>query len=80
MLKRIIYKNTDNTVGVLIPTSEALNFATIEQIAIKDVPEGLPFKMINDSDLPDRSTRKYWLWDDKITPDGVGGKSNEFEG
>ena len=79
-MNRVIYKNPDSTISVLIPTIEALSFATLEEIATKDVPEGLPFKLVKDTDLPDRSTRKYWLWDDKITPDGVGGKSNEFEG
>ena len=33
---KIIFKNKDNSVGVLIPTQEALNFATIEQIAEKE--------------------------------------------
>ena len=35
---RIIYKNQDNSVSVLTPTQESLSFATIEQIAEKDVP------------------------------------------
>lgn len=35
-MKRIIYKNQDNSVSILIPTSEALSFATIEQIAEKE--------------------------------------------
>lgn len=39
---RIIYKNIDNSVGVLTPTQEALQFATIKQIAEKDVPA--PYK------------------------------------
>ena len=35
-MKRIIYKNQDNSVAILIPSSEALSFATIEQIAEKE--------------------------------------------
>ena len=35
---RIIYKNTDNSIGIITPSDEALSFATIEQIAEKDVP------------------------------------------
>ena len=79
-MNRIIYRNLNGTVTVLIPTEEALELATLEQIAIKDVPVGLPFKMIDITDLPtDRSSsRAYWLWDDTIIPDGVGGISNEF--
>ena len=77
---RIIYKNTDNSVGVLIPASEALSFATIEQIAEKDVPKGLPYKVISKEDLPEsRTFRDAWEWDNTIVPDGFGGESNEFD-
>ena len=77
---RIIYKNTDNSVGVLIPTQEALNFATIEQIAEKDVPKDLPYKIVQDTDIPqDRTYRDAWEWDNTIEPDGFGGESNEFD-
>lgn len=33
---RIIYKNEDNSIGIVTPTSEALSLATIEQIAEKE--------------------------------------------
>ena len=35
---KIIFKNQDNSIGIITPTEEALSFATIEQIAEKDVP------------------------------------------
>jgi hypothetical protein len=35
-MKRIIYKNNNNSVAILIPTSETLSFATIKQIAEKE--------------------------------------------
>ena len=77
---RIIYKNTDNSVGVLIPTQEALSFATIAQIAEKDVPKDLPYKIVQDTDIPsDRTYRDAWEWDNTIVPDGFGGISNEFD-
>ena len=41
-MKTIIFKNKDNSVGTRVPTNEALSFATIEQIAEKDVPS--PYK------------------------------------
>jgi hypothetical protein len=79
-MERIIYKNTDNTVGILIPTNEALAFATIEQIAEKDVPFELPYKIVLTADIPsDRTYRNAWEWDDTIVPDGFGGESNEFD-
>ena len=77
---RIIYKNNDNSVGVLIPTQEALSFATIEQIAEKDVPKDLPYKIVSVDDIPsDRTYRDAWEWDNTIEPDGFGGESNEFD-
>ena len=33
---KIIFKNQDNSIGIITPTSEALSFATIEQIAEKE--------------------------------------------
>lgn len=79
-MKRIIYKNIDGSVGVLIPTLEALSFATIEQIAEKDVPFELPYKIVSTTDIPtDRTYRDAWEWDDTIIPDGFGGESNEFD-
>lgn len=77
---RIIYKNTDNSIGVLIPTQEALQYFTIEQIAEKDVPKDLPYKIVEDADIPsDREFRNAWEWDNTIEPDGFGGESNEFD-
>lgn len=35
---KIIFKNQDNSIGIITPTDEALDFATIEQIAEKDCP------------------------------------------
>ncbi len=80
MASRIIFKNIDNSVGVLIPTQEALSFATIEQIAEKDVPFEMPYKIVKNTDIPaDRTFRDAWEWDTSISPDGFGGESNEFD-
>lgn len=78
-MKRIIYKNNDNSIGIIIPTEEALSFATIEHIAKKDVPFGLPYKIVDTNEIPsDRTFRDAWEWDSSIEPDGFGGESNEF--
>ena len=72
-MKRIIYKNTDNTVRVVIPSDEALQSMTIEQIAQKDVPTGLSYKIVNVSDISsDRTFRNAWTIDDAELTDGVG--------
>jgi hypothetical protein len=83
---RIIYKNTDNSVGVLIPTSEAIAMFTNENeallaIAEKDVPAGLPYWIVEDSAIPeDRTFRDAWEIDETLgEPTGFGGESNEFD-
>lgn len=77
---RIIYKNKDNSIGILIPTLEALSFATIEQIAEKDVPKDFPYWLVKDEDVPeDRTNRNIWEFKTDIEPNGFGGNSNKFD-
>lgn len=80
-MKRIVYKNQDNLVSILIPTSEALKFATIKQIAEKDVPHNLPYWIVPTSDIPtDRTFSGAWEIDESFgEPDGFGGENNEFD-
>jgi hypothetical protein len=60
-MKRIIYKNLDNSVSIIVPSDEALQSMTIEQIAIKDVPANTPYKIVNVSEIPtDRTFRNAW--------------------
>jgi len=64
MNQRIIYKNPDNTVSIIVPSNEALSFMTIEQIAKKDVPTGLNYKIVDVSEIPtDRIFRDAWTWE-----------------
>ena len=78
---KIIFKNEDNSIGIIIPSDEALSFATIEAIAEKDVPIGLPYWLVNATDIPyDRTFRGAWEIDENFgKPDGFGGESNEFD-
>jgi hypothetical protein len=78
MNQRIIYATDEGGVVVLTPTPECLAERTIEEIAAKDVPAGVPYKIINVQDLPtDRTFRN--AWEAQIdTPDGIGAESNEF--
>jgi len=60
-MKRIIYKNLDNSVSIIVPTDEALQSMTIEQIALKDVPANTPYKIVDVSEIPtDRTFRNAW--------------------
>ena len=70
MNKRIIYKNSDGTISIIIPTDCGL---TVEQIARKDVPTGLNYKIVDASEIPsDRTFRNAWTIDDSELTDGVG--------
>lgn len=81
MEKCIIYQDAGG-VCVVFPAPDC--GLTVEQIALKDVPFGKPFKIINVSDLPtDQSTRNAWTVDEADLTDGVGadygiGSDNPF--
>lgn len=79
-MKKIIFKNQDNSIGIITPTDEALKFATLLDVAEKDVPHNLPYWIVEDSVIPtDREFRNAWTIDDAELPDGVGGELNTFE-
>ena len=75
----IIYKQDNDSLAVVYPTQEAIDLYGIEAIALKDVPFGKPFKIIDSSELPsDRSSRTFWTVDDVVLTDGVGAEYNTF--
>jgi len=60
MNKRIIYP-TDDGVAVIVPADCGL---TIEEIAAKDVPAGVSYKIVDVADIPeDRTFRNAWSWE-----------------
>jgi hypothetical protein len=60
-MNRIIYKTDEGGVAVIIPSDEALQSYTIEEIAAKDVPAGKPYKIVDVSEIPsDRTFRNAW--------------------
>lgn len=80
MNQRIIYKNDDGSVAVIIPTPEALALYGIEAIAQKDVPAGKAYKIVDSSEIPtDRTFRAAWTVDEADLTDGVGAEWNTFE-
>lgn len=67
---KIIYPNGSGGICVVHPTGEL----PIEQVAIKDVPNGVPYLIVNDEDIPsDRTYRDAWEADFS-NPDGHGGQ------
>jgi hypothetical protein len=79
-MNRIIFQNDEGGVSVIIPTQEALDAHSIQAIAIKDVPAGKPFKIVDAADIPsDRTFRAAWTVSVLELTDGIGGESNEFQ-
>lgn len=67
---KIVYPNDVGGIAVIHPTGEI----PIEQVAFKDVPAGVPYLFVEDSDVPsDRVFRAAWTADFS-KPDGYGGK------
>lgn len=80
MSKRIIYQTPEGGVAVIIPSDEALATYSINQIAKKDVPAGLAYKIVDVADIPsDRTFRNAWEVDPATLNDGVGSVSDTFE-
>jgi hypothetical protein len=68
MNERILYKTSDG-IAVIIPTGEL----SAEETAKKDVPTGLPYKIVDVSEVPsDRTFRNAWDIDEAELTDGVG--------
>lgn len=56
---RIIYPTPEGGVAIIIPAVEC--GLTIEQIAAKDVPAGVPFRIVEAETIPtDRTFRNAW--------------------
>ena len=71
----IIVYNDNESLKILIPAIEV----DIKIIADKDVPSGLYYKFINESELPPRETRNFWTMDiNKDNADGIGLTKEEF--
>jgi len=67
-MKLIIYPY-ETGIAVITPTGDL----SLENTALKDVPTGVKFKIIDDSDLPaDRDFRNAWEYDFSKDSDGVG--------
>ena len=60
-MKRIIYPTDDGGVAVIIPAPEFLETHTIEELAIKDVPDDKAYQIIDEADVPsNRTFRNAW--------------------
>lgn len=79
MSKAIIYKNSDGDVSVVYPMAAALAGRILQEIAEKDVPAGLAYKIVDEADVPsDRTFRGAWTIADSELTDGTGGDHDMF--
>jgi hypothetical protein len=78
MNQAIIYLQDNGVPAVVTPTPECLKNHSIFEIAIKDVPAGKKFKIVNLADLLPDVPQEAWDIDEADLTDGVGGFSNEF--
>tara|TARA_B100000902_G_scaffold268250_1_gene254289 strand:- start:319 stop:516 length:198 start_codon:yes stop_codon:yes gene_type:complete len=59
--KRIIYPNDQGGVTVVVPSDNC--GLTVEEIALKDVPDGKAYQIVDVADVPsDRSFRNAWTY------------------
>jgi hypothetical protein len=57
--KRIIYPTAEGGVAVIVPAPDC--GLSIDEIASKDVPRGVPYQIVNAADIPtDRTFRNAW--------------------
>ena len=67
-MKKIIYQQ-ETGISVITPTGDL----SVEATALKDVPSGVKYKIIDSSDLPEeRDLRNAWEFDFSTDFDGVG--------
>lgn len=68
MNKKIIYPQ-DSGIAVIHPSGDL----SIEETALKDVPTGVKYKIIDSTDLPaNKDFRNAWEFDFSTDFDGVG--------
>lgn len=78
MSKVIVYIQNNGIPAVIYPTDETLASHSIDQIALKDVPAGKPYKIVDTTQLPSDVPQEAWIIDEADLTDGIGGKSNVF--
>lgn len=70
MEQKIIYPQANGSIAMICPAPNC--GLTIEEIASKDVPAGVPYLIINDSDMPD-DHMFFDAWEADFTnPHGAG--------
>lgn len=59
MNQRVIYPTPNGGVAILVPIADC--GLTLDEIIAKDVPPGVPYKIVDAADIPtDRTFRNAW--------------------
>ena len=67
--------NDNEGLKILIPAIDV----DIKILADKDVPHGVLYKLVKESELPSRDTRNFWTMEiNKDNADGIGLTKEEF--
>ncbi|MDY6468832.1 hypothetical protein SKM57_09600 [Acinetobacter faecalis] len=70
----ILYKESSQ-LRIITLAQKVEDITRLKQIAESLVPQGLPYKLIEQSDLPtDRKYRNIWEIDDQLLTDGYGAR------
>ena len=73
MNERIIYETEDGFLAVITPAPNFVAIHGVEEVARKDVPAGVPYKIVDVSDFPEDAGEFRAAWTaDFSTSDGVG--------
>lgn len=72
-MKVIVYRRPDdNGLTILHPQENALDVFGLDLIAAKDVPDGVPYKLVDLSEVPAKDAREGWMPNKKDFTDGIG--------
>jgi len=64
-MSRIVYQQADGTIAIIVPSGNVND-------AIKDVPEGTSYEIVDDNTIPtDRTFRNAWEHDVSAAPEKV---------
>jgi len=81
-MQKIIFTREGGGMSLCCPSPEALEIYTVVEIALKDVPEGKPFWIVNEENIPiDQSFFDAWELDLEALgePDGYGMNYKNWE-
>lgn len=76
-MKVIIYIQDNGIPAVVVPVQLYVDRYGINAVALKDVPEGKPFRIMDAADLPE-GPQEEWVIDPAMLTDGLGGAGSEF--